>query len=153
MNSGVGRNQDWRKDNEFTLCWELGVSFSHFFILVHTYLLFSQSLQFLGLALAVIFHDHHGCIDFAHCQVSSCKVKKVGQWRMALSAYFFSTAPSGLQVDKSRLFGHSLQLSMCVKGFGPLRPLQSGSPGKHLRGSSNGKYQTLYGESPWKMTS
>lgn len=36
------------------------------------YLFLSQGLQLFGLALPVVFHDHHGGVDFAHRQVCGC---------------------------------------------------------------------------------
>lgn len=36
------------------------------------YLFLSQGLQLFRLALPVVFHDHHGGVDFAHRQVCGC---------------------------------------------------------------------------------
>lgn len=36
------------------------------------YLFLSHGLQLFRLALPVVFHDHHGGVDFAHCQVCGC---------------------------------------------------------------------------------
>lgn len=36
------------------------------------YLFLSQGLQLFRLALPVVFHDHHGSVDFAHRQVCGC---------------------------------------------------------------------------------
>lgn len=36
------------------------------------YLFISQGLQLFRLALPVVFHDHHGGVDFAHRQVCGC---------------------------------------------------------------------------------
>lgn len=36
------------------------------------YLFLSQGLQLFRFALPVVFHDHHGGVDFAHRQVCGC---------------------------------------------------------------------------------
>lgn len=36
------------------------------------YLFIPHGLQLFGLALPVVFHDHHGGVDFANCQVCGC---------------------------------------------------------------------------------
>lgn len=36
------------------------------------YLLITKGLRALDLALAVVLHDHHSCVDFPHCQVCGC---------------------------------------------------------------------------------
>lgn len=36
------------------------------------YLFLTQRLQLFGLALTVVFHDHHGGVDFANRQVCGC---------------------------------------------------------------------------------
>lgn len=36
------------------------------------YLFLSKGLQLFRLALPVVFHDHHGGVDFAHRQVCGC---------------------------------------------------------------------------------
>ncbi len=42
------------------------------FLLGEVYLFLSQGLQLFRLALPVVFHDHHGGVDFAHRQVCGC---------------------------------------------------------------------------------
>lgn len=42
------------------------------FSLRQQYLLITKSLRALDLALPVVLHDHHGSIDFPHCQVCCC---------------------------------------------------------------------------------
>lgn len=36
------------------------------------YLLVPESLRAFDLALPVVLHDHHGGVDFPHCQVCGC---------------------------------------------------------------------------------
>lgn len=46
---------------------------SAFFLsLRQQYLVITESLRALDLALPVVLHDHHGSVDFPHCQVCRC---------------------------------------------------------------------------------
>lgn len=49
---------------------------------VGVYLFLSQRLQLFGLALSVVFHDHHGSIDFAHGQVCGCWENDKLPWKI-----------------------------------------------------------------------
>lgn len=46
------------------------------------YLFLSQGLQLFRLALPVVFHDHHGSVDFAHCQVCGCWKNDKLPWKI-----------------------------------------------------------------------
>lgn len=65
-----------------------GSSLKLYFIFI-MYLFLSHGLQLLGLTLAVIFHDHHGCIDFTNCQVSSWRMRKAKRKLKIVVVSFF----------------------------------------------------------------
>lgn len=53
-----------------------------FLAFLNFYLFLSQGLQLFRLALPVVFHDHHGGVDFAHCQVCGCWENDKLPWKI-----------------------------------------------------------------------
>lgn len=58
------------------------MSFGILEFLWRVYLFLSQGLQLFRLALPVVFHDHHGGVDFAHRQVCGCWENDKLPWKI-----------------------------------------------------------------------